>query len=181
MISFFELGIKAMIAAYPVSRQATQATESGLSRDFFAVLVAALVGIAVLFYAAASDLFKLKLFKFDPHAIKLPRGASVEYWYTRAARRFWSLLSVKPPKETRVDYWYTRSARRFESFLTDGGWRYAKVKKQARVRVKRDWKSMRRQTRAMLPDAVKRLNRDIALGALAIAIVLVALLVVSLL
>jgi hypothetical protein len=154
--------------------------ESGLTRDFFAVLMAALAGIAVLLYAAASNLFELKLFKFDPHAIRLPREARVEYWYTRAARRFWSWLSMKPPKETRVDYWYTRSARRFESFLADGGWRYAKVKKQAKVRVKGDWKGVRRRTRAMLPDAVRRLNRDIALGALAIAVVLVALLVASL-
>ena len=40
---------------------------------------------------------------------------------------------------------------------------------------------MRKQTRALLPEAVKRLNRYIALGALAIAVVLVALIVVSLL
>ncbi|MEW6552803.1 MAG: hypothetical protein AB1384_00760 [Actinomycetota bacterium] len=157
------------------------AADGGLTRDFYAVMVAALAGIAVLIYAASSDLFELKLFKFDPRAAKLPRETRVEYWYTRAARRFWSWLSVKPPKETRVDYWYTRAARRFEVFLAEGGWRYAKVKKQAGVRVKRDWRSMRKQTRAVLPDAARRLNRDVALGALAIAIVLVALLVVSLL
>ncbi len=73
-----------------------------------------------------------------------------------------------------------RMAKRFESFLADGGWRYAKAKKQAKVRVKRDWRSMRRETRRAMPEAVKRLNRDLALGALAIAIVLVALLIISL-
>jgi len=170
-----------MTAAHAGATTVVLAAESGFTRDFFAVLMAALAGIAVLLYAASSDLFKLKLFKFDPHATSLPREARVEYWYTRAARWLWSWLSVKPPKETRVDYWYTRSARRFESFLADGGWRYAKAKKQAKVRVKRDWRGMRRQTRAMLPDAAKRLNRDVALGALAIAVVLVALLLVSLL
>ncbi|RJP30216.1 MAG: hypothetical protein C4536_10315 [Actinobacteria bacterium] len=136
-------------------RFALLVAESGVSRDFFAVLVAGLAGIAVLFYAAASDLFDLKLFKFDPYAFRLPREARVEYWYTRAAKRF-------------------------ESFLADGGWSYAKAKKQARVRVKRDWRRMRKETRRMLPEAVKRLNRDVALGALAIAIVLVALLIISL-
>ena len=132
------------------------AAENGFTRDFFAVLVAALAGIAVLLYAAASDLFDLKLFKFDPSALKYPREARVEFWYTRAVRRF-------------------------ESFLASGGWSYAKAKKQTKIRVKRDWRRMRKESRTMLPEAVKRLNRDIALGALAIAIVLVALLLVSLL
>ncbi len=131
------------------------AAENGLSRDLFAVLAAAAAGIAVLFYAAASDLFELKLFKFDPYSIKLP-------------------------KEVRVEYWYTRAARWFEAFLTGGGWRYAKAKKQAKVRIKGDWRRLRRETRRMLPEAARRLNRDIALGALAIAIVLVALLIFNL-
>lgn len=163
------------------SSQLAAAAGGGFSRDFYAVLVAALAGIAVLLYAAASDLFELRLFKFDPYTLKMPREARVEYWYTRAARRVWSWLSIKPPKETRADYWYTRAARRFEASLASGGWSYAKAKKQAKVRAKRDWRSMRKQTRALLPEAVKRLNRDIALGALAIAVVLVALIVVSLL
>ncbi|MBN2026380.1 MAG: hypothetical protein JW854_06460 [Actinobacteria bacterium] len=156
------------------------AAEGGLGKDFFAILVAALAGIGVLFYAAASDLFELKVFKFDPYSFRLPKEVRVEYWYTRAARRVWSWLSIKPPKETRVDYWYTRSARRFEAFLASGGWSYAKAKKQAKVRTKGNWRRMRKETRRMLPEAVKRLNRDVALGALAIAIVLVVLLVVSL-
>jgi hypothetical protein len=129
--------------------------ESGITKDFFATLIAVVAGLAVLFYAAGSDLFELKLFKFDPHAFKLP-------------------------KEVKVEYWYTRTAKRFESFLADGGWRYAKAKKQAKVRVKRDWRGMRKETRRVMPEAVKRLNRDIALGALAIAVVLVALLIISL-
>jgi hypothetical protein len=131
------------------------AAEGGISKDFFAILVAALAGIAVLFYAAASDLFELKLFKFDPYAMKLP-------------------------KEARVEYWYTRTARRLESFLADGGWSYAKAKKQAKIKVKGNWRRMRKETRKMLPEAVRRLNRDVALGALAIAIVLVVLLIISL-
>lgn len=156
------------------------AAADGFTKDFFAVLMAALAGIAVLLYAASSDLFDLKLFKFDPQAMRYPREGKVEYWYTRAARAVWNWLSLTPPRETRVDYWYTRAARRFDSFLASGGWSYAKAKKQARVRAKRDWKKLRGQTRSMLPEAAKRLNRDIALGALAIAVVLVALLLVSL-
>ncbi|NPV58230.1 MAG: hypothetical protein HPY75_01040 [Actinobacteria bacterium] len=134
---------------------AVRAAENGLARDFFAVLVAAVAGIAVIFYAAASDLFDLKLFKFDP-------------------------FSMRVPKEARVEYWYTRAARWFEAFLAGGGWRYAKAKKQAKVRIKGDWRRLRRETRRMLPEAARRLNRDIALGALAIAVVLVALLIFSL-
>jgi hypothetical protein len=148
--------VEEMNVFHALGRVVVTAADGGLTRDFYAVLIAALAGIAVLVYAAASDLFDLKLFKFDPRAVRLP-------------------------KEAKVEYWYTRSARRLEQFLADGGWRYAKAKKQAGVRVKRDWRSMRKQTRTVLPDAVKRLNRDIALGALAIAIVLVALLLVSLL
>ncbi len=129
--------------------------EAGASRDFFAVLVAALAGIAVLLYAAASDLFELKFFKFDPYAFRLPKGARVEYWYTRLARRL-------------------------EAYLASGGWSYAKAKKQAKVKAKGNWRKMRKETRSKLPEAVRRLNRDVALGALAIAIVLVALLVISL-
>jgi hypothetical protein len=132
------------------------AVENGAAKDFFAVLIAVIGGFSVLAYAAASDLFDLKLFKFDPLAFRLP-------------------------KETRVEFWYTRAAKRLESFLAGGGWRYAKAKKQAKVTVKRDWRRLRKETRRVLPEAVSRLNRDIALGALAIAIALVALLLTSLL
>jgi hypothetical protein len=156
MLVLFATGETLETAARAVAVQVVAAAENGFSRDFFAVLVAALAGIAVLLYAAAADLFELKFFKFDPYSLKFP-------------------------KEARVEYWYTRAAKRLESFLASGGWSYAKAKKQARVRVKRDWRSMRKQTRTILPEAVKKLNRDIALGALAIAIVLVALIIVSLL
>lgn len=129
--------------------------ESSIGRDFLAVVVAALGGISVIFYAAASDLFELKLFKFDPYALRLP-------------------------KRTRVEYWYTRLAKWFESFLLGGGWSYAKAKKRAKVVFKREGRRLRSETRRMLPEAARRLNRDIALGALAIAIALLALLIVSL-
>ena len=76
----FEVALRAVVIP------AVAAAEGGFSRDFFAVIVAALAGIAVLLYAAASDLFELKLFKFDPYALKLPKQAKVEYWYTRAAK-----------------------------------------------------------------------------------------------
>jgi hypothetical protein len=135
-------------------RTVAAAGEAG--RDFLAVLVAVMGGAAVLFYAASSDLFRLKLFKFDPFALKLPR-------------------------QTRIEYWYTRAARRWESFLADGGWRYAKAKKSAKVKTKTGWRSLRREARRLLPEAVRRLNRDIALGVLAITIVLVALLLARLL
>jgi hypothetical protein len=130
--------------------------ENGTAKDIFAVLVGLLAGFAVLLYAASSDLFELKFFKFNPKAFKLP-------------------------KQTRVEYWYTKSARRVESTLTGGGWSYARFKKWAKVAFSRERRRLRRQARKMLPDAVKRLNRDIALGVLAIAIVLVALILIRLL
>ncbi|MDI7252391.1 MAG: hypothetical protein QME89_07505, partial [Actinomycetota bacterium] len=73
-----------------------------------------------------------------------------------------------------------REARRFQAFLASGGWSYAKFKKRAKVAFKRDWRRFRRETRRMLPEAARRLNRDIALGALAIAVALVALLIMRL-
>lgn len=129
--------------------------ENGLAKDLLAAVIAALAGLAVIAYAAASDLFELKIFKFDPFALRYPREARIEYWYTRAARRF-------------------------EAFLARGGWNYAKAKKQAKVTFKRDWRKLRKETRRLLPEAARRLNRDIALGALAIAIALVALLIMRL-
>lgn len=131
------------------------AAENGLAKDFFAAVVAALAGVAVLLYAAASDLFELKFFKFDPFTLRLP-------------------------KEARIEYWYVRAARKFQAFLAGGGWNYAKIKKRAKVTFKRDWRRLRRETRRMLPEAVRRLNRDIALGALAVAVALVALLIMRL-
>lgn len=160
---------------------ANTAAGNGAAEDIFAAMVAAVAGIAVLLYAASSDLFDLKLFKFDPKAARLPKQARVEYWYARAARRLWSWLSVKPPRQARVDYWYARAAKRLYASLTDGGWSYAKAKKRSKVRVRRDWRRMRGETRRLLPDAVRRLNRDIALGVMAIAVTLVALLVLRLL
>lgn len=130
--------------------------QNGVAKDIFAIVVAAVAGFAVIVYAAASDLFDLKLFKFDPYALKLP-------------------------KETRVEYWYVRAAKRFEAFLSSGGWSYAKAKKTAKVKVKRDWRKLRKETRRMLPDAARRLNRDIALGALTIVIALVLMLLITLL
>jgi len=144
-----------MSLAYGALVVVAAAGNDGLAKDLLAALVAALAGIAVMFYAAASDLFELKVFKFDPFAFRLPKQARIEYWYTRAAR------------------W-------LEAFLAGGGWRYAKAKKRAKVSIKRDWRRLRRETRRLLPEAVQRLNRDIALGALAIAIALVALLIMRL-
>jgi hypothetical protein len=135
---------------------ARAAADNGAVKDIFAIFVAALAGFAVLLYAAASDLFDLKLFKFDP-------------------------MSLRLPKQTRIEYWYTRSARKFESALTGGGWSYAKFKKWFKVTFSREGRRLRKQARRMLPDAVRRLNRDIALGVLAIAIVLVALLILRML
>ncbi len=145
-----------MKAAVIMSLAAMRAlADNGLAKDLLAAAVAALAGLAVIAYAAASDLFDLKLFKFDPFALKYP-------------------------KEARIEYWYTRAARRFEAFLARGGWNYAKAKKRAKVRVKGDWRRLRRESRRLLPDAARRLNRDIALGALAIAIALVVLLIMRL-
>jgi len=129
---------------------------NGAAEDLLAIAVAAAAGIAVLLYAASSDLFDLKLFKFDPMAFRLP-------------------------KQTRVEYWYTRAARRFEAFLAGGGWSYAKAKKRARLAFSREGRRLRQEARRLLPEAVRRLNRDIALGVLAIAITLVALLIFRLL
>jgi hypothetical protein len=130
-------------------------TNNGVATDIWAIMVAALAGFSVLIYAASSELFQLKIFKFDPFAFKMP-------------------------KETKVEYWYVKAARRFEKFLLGGSWNYAKVRKLARVDLKKRGRKLRGETRKLMPEAVSKLNRDIALGVLAIAIVLVALLILRL-
>ncbi|OFW56162.1 MAG: hypothetical protein A2V52_00140 [Actinobacteria bacterium RBG_19FT_COMBO_54_7] len=129
--------------------------DNGLGRDIGAIAIAVLAGFSVLVFAASSDLFDLKIFKFDPFAFKMP-------------------------KETKVEYWYVRAARRFEKFLLGGSWNYAKVRKRTRVDLKKRGRRLRVEMQKLMPEAVSRLNRDITMGVLAIAIVLVALLVLRL-
>ncbi len=128
---------------------------SEAGQDLLAVLVAVLGGVAVIIYAAASELFELKFFKFDPFSLRLP-------------------------KETRVEYWYTRGARKFWDALFSGSWSYAKLKKRAQVTMKLRGREFRKEARRRMPEQVRRLNRDIAIGALVIALVLVVLLLLNL-
>lgn len=65
------------------------------------------------------------------------------------------------------------------SSLFSGGWSYAKAKKRARLAVKREGKRLSETTREKMPETARRINRDIAIGALAIAIVLVVLLILG--
>lgn len=125
------------------------------SRDLQAVLVAVAGGLAVIVYAAASDLFQLKLFKFDPFSIRLPKESRVEYWYTQGAKKFWEALF-------------------------SGGWSYAKLKKRARLAVRLRGREFRKEARRRMPEQWSRLNRDIAVGTMVIALVLVFLLILNL-
>lgn len=97
-----------------------------------AAIVAVLVGVAVLLFAASSDMVKLRLFKFDAY-----------------------------------------------SSLFDGSWNYAKAKKRARMAMKREGKKLGEVTREKMPESARRINRDIAIGALAIAVMLVVLLILG--
>jgi len=65
------------------------------------------------------------------------------------------------------------------SSLFSGGWSYAKAKKRARLAVKRGGEKLSETTREKMPEVARRFNRDIAIGALAIAIVLVVLLILG--
>lgn len=105
---------------------------ASVGRYIVAAFVAILVGIAVLLFAASSDLIDMKLFKFDAY-----------------------------------------------SKLFSGGWSYAKAKKRARVAMKKGGKKLSETTREKMPAAARSFNRDIAIGALAIAVVLVVLLVLG--
>lgn len=129
---------------------------SEFHKDLLALLVGLAGAIGVILYAASSDLFDLKFFKIDPGRAKVPRRTRVEYWYSDLAKR-----------------WY--------DFLFKGGWRYAKSKKTARVTMKRGWREWRRKVRKYMPDELKRLNRDMGLGALVLLIMLVLFLLVKLL
>jgi hypothetical protein len=148
-------------------------------------LLVALVGaVGVILYAASSDLFDLKLFKFDPSRARVPKRARVEYWYSDLARRWFGALFAskeKMPKQARVEYWYSDLARRWYDFLFKGGWRYASSKKTARVSMKQGWREWRKLVRKRMPEEVRRLNRDIALGVLILLVMLVAFLLIKLL
>jgi hypothetical protein len=65
------------------------------------------------------------------------------------------------------------------SSLFSGGWSYAKAKKRARLAMKREGKRLSETSREKMPETAQHINRDIAVGALAIAIVLVVLLILG--
>lgn len=65
------------------------------------------------------------------------------------------------------------------SSLFSGGWSYAKAKKRARLAMRKGGKKLSETTRERMPEMARRVNRDIAIGALAIAIVLVVLLILG--
>jgi hypothetical protein len=122
--------------------------------DLLALVVAAMGAIGIILYASASELFDLKLLKLDP-------------------------LQMRVPREIRIEYWYTRLAKRFYAFLFEGGWKYALGKKQAKVSIKRGYREFRKASKERLPEAVRKLNRDIALGTLVITVMLVAFLLIK--
>ena len=105
---------------------------TSVGKYIIAAVVAVLVGLAVLLYAASSNMVKLRLFKFDAY-----------------------------------------------SSLFSGGWSYAKAKKRARLAMKREGKRLGEVSREKMPETARRINRDIAIGALAIAVVLVVLLILG--
>jgi len=125
-------------------------------KDLLAALVALAGAAGVVFYAASSDLFELKLFKFDPSRMRWPREVRVEHWYSGLARRWYDLLF-------------------------QGGWRYARTKKTARVGIKRGFREMRRLMRQRMPEEFRRMNRDMALGAVVLLVMVVAFLLLKLL
>ncbi len=129
---------------------------SGAQKDLLAALVALAGAAGVLLYASSSELFDLKLFKLDTDRFKVPKQARVEYWYSGLARR-----------------WF--------DFLFKGGWKYASTKKTARVGMKRGFREMRRFLKERMPEEFRRMNRDMALGALVLLIMAVAFLLVRLL
>jgi hypothetical protein len=114
--------------------QPSQATIFATStvKYIVAAIVAVLVGLAVLLFAASSDMVKLKLFKFDAY-----------------------------------------------SSLFRGSWSYAKAKKRARLAMKREGKRLSDVSREKMPETARRINRDIAIGALVIAVVLLVLLIIG--
>ncbi len=129
---------------------------SGAQKDLLATLVALAGAAGVILYAASSELFDLKLFKFDPTRMRWPQEARIEHWYAGLARR-----------------WF--------DFLFKGGWRYASTKKSAKVGMKRGFRDLRRLMRKRMPEEFRRMNRDMALGALVLLLMAVAFLLLKLL
>ena len=175
-------------------------------RDAWALLAAAAAGLAALLYAASSGLFDLQAFRLDPRSMRYPRQAKVEFWYERARRALWRWLStsfpaeasldhwyarareavwrwlsVTPPRQATLDYWYARAARTLWSSLARAGRGYAGAVQRAWAAAKRRWGAARARLREAFPGMARRMRRDMALGALAIAAVLVGLLLLNLL
>jgi hypothetical protein len=129
---------------------------SGAQKDLLAALVALAGAAGVVLYAASSELFDLKLFRLDPTRMRWPREARIEHWYAGLAKR-----------------WF--------DFLFKGGWRYASTKKSARVGLKRGFRELRRLMRQRMPEEFRRMNRDMALGALVLLLMVVAFLLLKML
>ncbi len=125
-------------------------------RDILAILVAISGAAGLVIYLVATGAFKSKILRIDPSKVKMP-------------------------KEVKVEHWYTRLARSWDRILFDSGWRYAKAKKRARVTFKKGYREMKKTAREKVPGAIRRMNRDIAVGALIITITLVAFLLIKLL
>jgi hypothetical protein len=124
--------------------------------DLAIILVILFVAVGVTVIAAASDLFKLNVLDFNLH-------------------------SARYPKKLRVDYWYTRASRRFFNTLTRGSWNWHLLKKRSRIQAKQKVRDVRTGLRGRLRPLYGRFSHDIALGALLVAIALVTLLLLRLL
>ncbi len=175
-------------------------------RDILAIVVAIGGGFSLFIYLVVSGAFKAKIFRLGPHKEKVPEEMEVEHWYTRLAntwnrmlygsgwryakakkrarvalRRRYRTMPTMLPKEAKVEHWYTRLANTWNRMLLDGGWLYAKAKKRARVAFKKSYREMQKSSKEKVPGTFRRLNRDIAVGALIITITLVAFLLIKLL
>jgi len=169
-------------------------------KDIVAILVAIGGGASLFFYLVVTGSFRSK------HRERVPEEAEVEHWYTQLANTWnrmlygsgWRYAKAKKrarvalkksyrgmpgkvPKEAKVEHWYTQLANTWNRMLLDSGWAYAKAKKRAQVAFKRGYREMKISTKEKAPKVFKLMNRDIAVGALIIAITLVAFLLIKLL
>ena len=167
------------------------------------ILIPLAIGISVFILGAWPDLFGKRRRGPDPFTIRLPRSLGVDYWYMRAARgslafffagqrayaafkervtaatRRWSeaIYAARVPEKARPEYWYGSGARILFQVLGAGGEYYSLARRRGWAELQGLGRRLRVRIGTALGGGTKYLSRDIALGTLAIAIVLVALLI----
>jgi hydrogenase-4 component B len=165
------------------------------------IIIPVLLGVTVFLIGAWPDLFAVKRRGPDIFAIRLPSQLGVDYWYTQAAKDSLAtlfagrsayaafkqriglamgslapVLSLLKPAAAKAVPESRIGARIFSPLLAAGDY-YALVKRRSLAALASEGKSLRAMAARAMAGEANWFSRDLALGTLAITVVLVALLI----